>query len=64
MIEFEEVIEHGVVTHYTQILVLENENGEGAATSKQLCPFTPRLKGWNNAPNNYPDTFQQKFGYH
>ena len=39
VIEFEEVVEHAVVTHYTQILVLEGTNSE-AVLLNVMCPFT------------------------
>ena len=44
VIEFEEVIEHGVVTHYTQILVLEDENGDGAGIDDRFLSFYTEIE--------------------
>ena len=43
MLEFEEIIEHAVTTHYTQILVMESDIGDGVDSSEtDWCPFTPK----------------------
>ena len=44
VLEFEEIIEHAVTTHYTQILVLESDSEGGVADAKQMVSFYTEIE--------------------